>query len=478
MVPTKCTFPGCGHKVKRKAYMDKHLEMHERKLKLPRPHLCPFENCEYSAALKATLTNHVRNKHTPGRTRDFQCPLCPSLFYEKANLQLHIGCHLKERRLKCNQCPFRTHDGQSLQIHKRVQHGRRVMLSCSFPGCNFSTAYYSALKLHGRIHELDPLKRRPLACSYPGCNYRTAFSASLTSHVSSRHNPSRTKRFVCALCAKAFAEKHNLRLHIEFVHTKEKVYHCDQCDYRTHRRCYLPQHCRRVHGEGSPVEKKLKCEFCDYRAFQKLHLDLHTMTKHSGELKFKCEHPGCKFSTNYSMSMQKHSRNHEDKFESQFPFACALPSCDFRRRSKAEMMKHERNHENCMPEFRCPLCPTRRYPDSKSLFFHKSLNHVQRTHKCTFCSYAVSYKSHLENHIRLRHSFQGNLQTSSAAAARIKYTMTMRYTSSAGFGTGLLGRYGCSLCNFTAHDEYSRLKHSVGHRIPVVALCKTLLLIL
>ena len=463
LVFIKCPIPGCRHQVKRKIYMDRHLELH--KTRPPRPHRCTFDNCEYSAALKNTLTNHIRKKHTPERTRAVQCPICPSSFYSKSDLKAHIGNHVKERIYKCDHCPYRTHKSTNLTIHNRAQHENLIPFRCPFPGCNYRTAYWTALKMHKRTHNPDPMERLPFSCTFPDCAYRTTTLQLLKAHARARHDPDRTREFPCPLCPKSFYTKCASQAHIRNAHVREQKYACDRCQYSTSRIYSLQDHCRRIHGEGEPVQKRLKCEQCDYRAFQKHWLDIHVLTKHLEERRLKCEHPGCNFVTNYEQNLKKHVLNHEDRLETQFPFQCSFPDCDFRRRAKAEMNAHERRHQSCKSELKCNLCPNRSYPDSKSLFFHKSLNHIKRTHKCSFCDYAVSFKAHLDNHVRLRHSDAGeNLQILSVTVG------PTRYTSSAAFGNNLVMLHDSSSRDLNAWDERWKLKQSIRHRFPVVTL--------
>ena len=273
-----------------------------------------------------------------------------------------------------------------------------VQFSCQYTGCSYSTPLARSLKIHGRIHEVDPLVRRPLACHFPNCGFRTSFSASLKGRGLARHGTQREKRFSCALCQHKFYDKHSLELHIHYLHTKEQGYACEKCPYTTYRRHDLQIHRRRVDGEGLPVEKKFKC---DYRAFQEFHLNVHMMTKHTEERQLKFEHPGCNFMTNYNQAYKKHLLSHEDTLEAQLSFTRSFPNRDFRRRAKAKMMAHERQHEmgNSDGMNSGANCIQRGATQTPSpCFFHKTVNHIQRPYNCSLCDYAVSCKQYLENY--------------------------------------------------------------------------------
>ena len=436
-----------------------------RRMEFIEPHSI-ITNCGYSAALKHTLLNHIKVKHNPaGRPKEFQCSLCPLKFYSKSDLAAQIGSHVKENIYKCSECRFETYLKKSFTIHTKTQHGNVAdQFSCTFPGCTYITSYKSALKLHGRIHEGNSDLRKPLTSNFPDCNYRTSFQASLASHIRRRHDPNRERKFSCALCPQTFHEKNGLRSHITYLHTKELKYSCEKCSFTTYRKHDLAGHCRRVHGEGPPVEKKFHCDSCDYRTYQQFHLNLHKKTKHSNERSYKCEAPGCHFMTNYDRSFSRHLLSHEDKLEDQFPFACGYRGCDFRRKTETEMKRHEERHEGATSRFKCKFCPNRFYPDSESLFFHKNLSHIRRPYRCEYCDYAVAYKEHLNNHVQVHHAGKSALAT-----ATLKPKGTTRYNNRAGFGNASVTAP-APTCIPKARNEYSKLQNLVCQKVPVVAV--------
>ena len=191
---------------------------------LTRKHACTFNNCEYKAVTVSKLNVHMKNKHTPGRTRDFQCALCPARFYNIKNLRAHIQSHLREKQFKCSSCNFATHTQASLCAHRKYKHENSTRkVKCSFPGCNYSTADASTLKKHQKTHETDPDRRCPFLCRFSRCSYRATERQNLERHVWARHNPDRRRNLVCALCQRAFYESSSLQNHITCTHTRERV---------------------------------------------------------------------------------------------------------------------------------------------------------------------------------------------------------------------------------------------------------------
>lgn len=159
---------------------------------LARKNVCTFDNCEYRALTLSNLNAHIKNKHMPGRTRDFQCALCPGSFYSIGQLQMHIRRHLREKPFKCNSCNFNIHTQGSLRRNRKSKHEKlRRKVKCSFPGCNYSAFIDKRLKKHQKTHETDPDHRvsAGFPCRFPHCSYRATRRRNLERHIWARHNP-------------------------------------------------------------------------------------------------------------------------------------------------------------------------------------------------------------------------------------------------------------------------------------------------
>ena len=129
--PIVCKFPDCSFKNKTTVCLKAHQQRtHEAKLELRKPFPCDFPNCEYRADSQRDLSRHVRARHTPGKTRDLQCPMCPSKFGSERAICSHNARHVKETRFNCVHCEFRTHDHGSLSTHVKLVHKNFVNLSC------------------------------------------------------------------------------------------------------------------------------------------------------------------------------------------------------------------------------------------------------------------------------------------------------------------------------------------------------------
>ena len=367
--PWICKFPGCGYQTYYHSALKIHGRSHETKLELRKPYPCTFKGCEYRAAIKATLDDHILAAHTPGRPRDFQCPLCPSRCHTRFLLQSHLSCHTKEKRFKCHLCKFQTAHKGSLPVHIRRMHEEPTNWSCSFPGCNYSATQQASVQVHRQTHDLDPQFRRRFLCSFPQCNYRGTTNALLKNHCRANHNPNRSPGLHCSLCSKTIFSKASLKSHIVFAHTREKHYSCSKCPYVTGFQSNFTKHCKNVHERTGPLEKRFKCDTCDYCSNRKHHRDLHVKTAHSGHREFQCDYPGCNYKTNNSYDFKtRHLPKHEEP-EKRFPFCCNFPDCDYRWETKEGIDAHERCHGNPQNKFKCKLC-LKVYPDRNSWYFH------------------------------------------------------------------------------------------------------------
>ena len=369
-------------------------------------HICTFNTCQFRAVSLDHLRRHVTVKHKCGKTSGFQCPMCPSKFDSKPQLGGHLFHHTKEKPFKCDLCKFTASNSSAIAVHINAVHKVLKDYLCSFPGCNYSTAYSGHLKTHCRKHDPDPAVRRPFPCNFSACNYRGANAVQLKCHIRSRHSydspHGRPRTFTCPLCSKRFFNKASLERHVQGVHTKENIHNCDECDFATHDHRNLRTHLRKAHGKGKE-RKKYTCDSCDYIAYFSEQLNMHRRTKHMGERRFSCPQPGCSYRTNYGAALRAHVLTHETGLENQWPFLCSFPGCGFRRRVKPEITAYERRHMNSEMQCQCESCP-KRFPDTKSLHFHECLEHDKRIFRCSQCVFVAFYRRFLLQHLQIYHN--------------------------------------------------------------------------
>ena len=392
---------------------------------LRRPLPCTFENYDYRAAGKKTLSSHVDVNHNPGRTRDFNCPLCPSRFYSKHRLRRHVQLHKPERQLKCSHCNYTTRHKSSLDVHERAVHEKSVMYSCSVPGCNCNTTQRSYLKSHKWFHEPEG-RPHPFQCTFQECAFSSWRKSILTSHTEERHNPGHIQRFNCTLCPKNFASNHYLKVHIRGFHNNKKWYKCKECSFAAPSHTNLTRHCKRKHGDGNPKPV------------------------------FKCRKSSYLFQAGFPHSLRNHILCHEKDPERRFPFQCPFEGCDYRRRTKAQLAPRERQHSTSRTSQKCGLCPRKCYPDSVSLRFHRFFCHNDGRYTCSVCKYPARNGSDLTSHNSICHKTGRKAKKGKAGSFRKTWTDACQ----------------CQICGHKGSDELSALMHSASHHVPIVLLNK------
>jgi len=84
----------------------------------------------------------------------------------------------------------------------------------------------------------------------------------------------------CSYCPKLLLQGSYSR-HIR-LHTGEKPFACDLCDYRSNQKGNLRMHIQQNHSEN-PEEKPYACQWCNYRSKQSSNLYSHMRAKHKNQ---------------------------------------------------------------------------------------------------------------------------------------------------------------------------------------------------
>lgn len=118
---------------------------------------------------------------------------------------------------------------------------------------------------------------KPFHCDF--CDFSAAQSGDLKKHL-----PTHTgeKQFHCKKCNLSFARRSHLKVHM-ITHTSEKPFQCKKCDFASAYESYLGTHMRTHTGE-----KPFQCDQCEYSAAQRCTLRTH-MRLHTGEKPFQCD---------------------------------------------------------------------------------------------------------------------------------------------------------------------------------------------
>ena len=67
------------------------------------------------------------------------------------------------------------------------------------------------------------------------------------------------------------------------IHTGERPYKCNQCDYKATQKDTVTRHKQSKHEGG-----RYECDQCDYKATKKSNITAHKQYKHEG-VRYECE---------------------------------------------------------------------------------------------------------------------------------------------------------------------------------------------
>ncbi|XP_072044390.1 uncharacterized protein [Amphiura filiformis] len=272
--PYQCQFPGCKAKFNKKWGLIEHNNMvHDD----TRPYPC--EKCGRGFKNKVAVQKHVRMVHD--KVKEHVCQFCGIAFGTQGNLKLHERTHTNERPFKCDQCDEAFLSKWHLQIHMMNHTGVRPYV-CET--CGHGAKTITDLNNHLLTHN----KERPYQCDTCGqrfssqrgvekhqsivhkrekkhkcryCENRFRYKNTCNQHEKSHPEWSGVRKYVCVACGRDCHQKRKLERHMK-MHSKEKPYHCDYCDYSASRFDNLKVHMKRHTGEQ---QQSYCCSICNMK---------------------------------------------------------------------------------------------------------------------------------------------------------------------------------------------------------------------
>lgn len=229
----------------------------------------------------------------------FECEYCSKVFYyKKSKLDVHIrSAHTKERPYVCEVCGKGYVTPDKLRIHVRVHTGEKP---CVCDQCG--KAFYSLgqLSIHKNYHHI--WKQEPHMFKCEECHSGFSSKNYLKYHMKVIH--CKTRDYLCTKCPKRFKSTDGLKYHLKFTHAERSAYKCDKCDKTFKAPAGLRRH-KMTHL--SIIPKRFVCTVCEKAFIEKEKLKMH-MNVHTGEKPYKCNM--CDFRCAFSGNLSKHKRTH------------------------------------------------------------------------------------------------------------------------------------------------------------------------
>jgi hypothetical protein len=281
----------------------------------------------------ATIEPHITAEHGTflrkmyGPPRRLQCHVCKGAFGTQSNLDWHTCYlhHLKPVRnangnYQCSDCTQEWTDGPSFRRHFIDQHTTEKPFECE--SCDFKTKMAHRLTLHfKRVHlgkvvhdnqtEQKSAKVEEVQCYY--CS-EMVIVANIHPHITSKHGTFNTKmygpprHFHCQVCKGAFDSPSNLAWHICYLHNLKPVrnanamYQCSVCGKEWKAGSTFRRHFLCVHTK----EKPFHCEHCDFKTKIAPELTRHEKNMHDKTIQQKSE---------LTMMMPKRVKEEEEEEE-------------------------------------------------------------------------------------------------------------------------------------------------------------------
>ncbi|CAO2618056.1 Zinc finger Y-chromosomal protein 1 [Lemmus lemmus] len=314
----------------------------------------------------------------------YSCMFCGKKFKSEIILKSHVKKHpehLANKKYHCTDCDYNTKKKISFLNHMerhKLASKTGEDTECDESGNHLSHA--GALCTPQTMHGEKEASKK-YNCKFCGEQCEKPL---LNHHLLTVHR--KKFPFICADCGKCFRYQSEVKKHIR-IHTGEKPYECQYCEYKSADSSNLKTHIKAKHSKEIP----LKCDTCVLTFSDTKEAQQHALT-HRESKTYQCLH--CSHKSSNSSDLKRHVISVHTK---DYPHKCELCSKGFHRPS--ELKKHAATHKS-KNMHQCTQCDFKS-PDPLLLSHHiLSVHTVNVPFKCKRCEREFQQQCELQNHMK------------------------------------------------------------------------------
>ena len=183
--------------------------------------------CGYKTTCHIQLKTHLREKHSEVDQAKVTCETCHKEFRSEAAKIGHIEkVHLNLRPYPCEKCGKCFKELRMLNEHQ-ITH--RTEDEKQIFLCNeCGTSFERKCYLRNHVSRMHGSREKNYHCE--DCQKSFLTSPELKRHVRVYHPEKQDKRYQCPHCQRFLENNSKLTKHVNIVHLKVKAYHCKLCD--------------------------------------------------------------------------------------------------------------------------------------------------------------------------------------------------------------------------------------------------------